>query len=1081
MGGATRRECPSSSQPYARYGGRIRGPEIRHIDTDRLDQFRSTGEFRDVNLMSMMEHGRVDDTKFLSLEVYSPSNLERPLFKDAVKNQFCPAKKGQSFGPSWSTHWFRVTIHQVPEEWKKLERIQLEFDLPEAMVYSEDGEPLQGLTGGSEARRVDFILTDGARSKKTVYYIEAAMNGLSGLGQGSSIQPPDQNRYFTLDSADLVAPNMTAVRLSYDFWILKDLARELPQNGFESHEALAAATKIMNTFQRGDQASLDACRKIADKVLGPQRDSAAVYKPDDSVYVTAIGNCHIDTAWLWPFAETRRKIGRSWASQIDLMERYPEHVFACSQAQQFKWMQQDYPKLANKIARKIKDGQFEPIGGSWVEMDSNLPSGESLVRQFLFGQRLYEKQCGRRCKVAWLPDSFGYSSQFPQLARLAGMDYFFTQKLSWNNINTFPNTTMNWQALDGTQILTHMTPNETYTSNADLGDVIRSQSQHKSLTEAKDSLLVFGFGDGGGGPHKDMFEKLRRCRGAANTNAPSLPKIKFNTVERFFSDLERNCNGGKDLRTWVGELYFEFHRGTYTSQALTKKNNRNAERMLHELEWFGSAAALCVKTYTYPRKAIEALWEDVLLCQFHDVLPGSCIEMVYNDVHKMHAKVLQKGVVLIDEALSALGVSNSVASDTVQTRRDVIINSLPWDRSAILEVRGQLELVHSRSSLGSLTVGDKLGDVRVEQLNDRAYMLENSDVRLHIEDGAIRVFYDVKTDRMLHGDTISKPLNQFVLFEDQPLNWQAWDVEIYHLDKEPRVLKPYASRILLKSSHRVTIEFEYKISEVSSMVNTISLDSSAVNKPKHCQVNFECKVDWHENKSFLKVEFPTNLHANEARYETQFGVNTRPTHRNTTWDAAKFEVCCHKFADLSEARYGLAILNDSKYGFATLGSNMTLSLLRAPKAPDATADMGMHQFRYAMLTHATSFEGSDVTRLAAEFNNPLRLAATDQTDLLVQQIALVPLPDARENHTDHVILDTIKLSEDNDRAIVLRIYEAIGAGGHVRISVPTQFGRVRHSCLVNLLEDECLDRGLCFPDVKIRPFEVLSIKLVLDD
>jgi alpha-mannosidase len=762
------------------------------------------------------------------------------------------------------------------------------------------------------------------------------------------------------------------------------------------------------------------------------------------------------------------------------MERYPEHVFACSQAQQWKWMTQDYPKLAAKIAARIKSGQFELIGGSWVEMDSNLPSGESLVRQFLFGQRLYKKQSGRRCKTAWLPDSFGYSSQFPQLARLVGMDYFFTQKLSWNNINSFPHSTFNWQGLDGTQILTHMTPNETYTSNADLGDVIRCQSQHKSLSEAKDSLLVFGFGDGGGGPHKDMFEKLRRCRGAANTNAPSLPKVKFGTVEQFFKDLERNSDGGRTLRTWVGELYFEFHRGTYTSQALTKYNNRASERMLHDLEMLGTVASLAIKDYQYPRQELAALWEDVLLCQFHDVLPGSCIEMVYHDVHRIHAKVLEKGGKLIEKALSALGMRDGAPEDK---SAPVFFNTLPWARTEVVEAHAQFWRVQVKylfSEPCSLTFA--AGDVQLKSLGGHQYTLSNDHVIVQVKNGAITSYFDRKAGRELI--PVGQNAHEFLLFEDQPLNWQAWDVEIFHLDKAPRVIKACNSRVLLEDTNRVTLEFEYRISEVSSMTTTISLDTSHVARPKHNQLNFTCEVDWHENKSFLKVSFPTTIHANEARYETQFGVNRRPTHRNTTWDVAKFEVCCHKFADLSESRYGLAILNDCKYGFAVLGSTMTLSLLRAPKAPDATADMGKHEMRYAMLTHATSFEESDVTRLAANFNHPLRVVHDELggTKDFLMSPAGFRLYDIDDVHTDHVILDTVKLSEDDDRAVILRVYEAIGASGHVGISISDSMGKARGIDMVNLLED-VLPRGDSLQStskgwiIKVRPFQVVSIKL----
>lgn len=485
------------SRSYPQFDRTPRGPEIRHIYDDRLSQFTDKGEYRDVNLQSMLYHGKVDGADHLSIEVYSVPGLERPLFADAIRNDFQEASNGQSFGPSWSTHWFKITIYKIPESWADKERVQLEFDLPEGMVYSADGMPLQGLTGGTGGdRRVDFILDSKVRSAvtDTVFYIETSMNGMFGVGGEGTIQPPNQDRYFRLQYA-LVCPDMEAWRLYWDFTILRDLSRELSQDRHESHEALRVANEIMNVFQRDDRDSLSRCRDLASIILGKDRDSAKVYDNDAEAPVVAVGHCHIDTAWLWPFAETKRKVARSWSSQCDLMERYPEHVFTCSQAQQFQWLKEDYPLLFDRVKKLIREkGTFESIGGTWVENDTNLPSGESLCRQFLFGQRFFEKEFGRRCSVFWLPDTFGYSSQLPQLSRSAGMNSFFTQKLSWNNIDKFPHSTFNWQALDGSQVLAHMAPSDTYTAQADLGDILRSESQHKNLTDDRNSLLVFGNG-----------------------------------------------------------------------------------------------------------------------------------------------------------------------------------------------------------------------------------------------------------------------------------------------------------------------------------------------------------------------------------------------------------------------------------------------------------------------------------------------------------------------------------------------------------------------------------------------------------
>lgn len=422
------------------------------------------------------------------------------------------------------------------------------------------------------------------------------------------------------------------------------------------------ANDIVNAFVLGSPESLRKCRKIAQEYLGDKVDSAEVYESKNAAIVYGIGHCHIgkaappqgtggtmcadhvfgDSCWLWPWAETKRKVARSWASQCDLLDRYPEHRFVCSQAQQFKWLEQNYPSLYDRVKTKVKAGTFQPIGGSWVEHDTNLPSGESLVRQFLYGQRFFESHFGERCTTFWLPDTFGYAAQLPQVCRLAGMTRFFTQKLSWNNINSFPHTTFHWVALDGSQVLSHMAPCETYTADAHFGDVKRSITQHKSMDQDNTSLLVFGKGDGGGGPTWEHLEKLRRCRGLSD-KVGLLPRVKMGeSVEDFYSALEKKAAEGTEFVTWYGELYFELHRGTYTTQANNKKGNRKSEILMHDLEYLATLASIksAVKGskdngYRYPKKDIDDLWEMILLCQFHDCLPGSSIEMCYDDSDKV--------------------------------------------------------------------------------------------------------------------------------------------------------------------------------------------------------------------------------------------------------------------------------------------------------------------------------------------------------------------------------------------------------------------------------------------------------------
>lgn len=547
-----------------------------------------------------------------------------------MSHDFRETSLGTAYGPSWATHWFKVVI-TVPKEMAEEELLELHWDTgSEGLVWSDDGMPLQGLTGDGE--RIEWIIPESFRDgKEHVIYIEMACNTMFGNGGGGNL-PPDPNRYFTHTKADLVAVNTEARALYFDIWQLGDAARELPEDSPEQNKALSVAMKIIDTFQAGKQDTITECRKLASQVLGPDVDSHHVYDTGKDPVVFGIGNCHIDTCWLWPWAETKRKVVRSWSTQCGLMDRYPESQFACSQAQQFAWLKQLYPRAYERVKKKVKEGQFHPIGGSWVEHDTNMPSGESLVRQFFYGQRFFEAEFGARCRTFWLPDTFGYSCQLPQLTRLAGMDRFLTQKLSWNNINTFPHSTFSWVSPDGSQVLCHMPPAETYTSNADFGDVRRSVTQNKTMRVEDRSLLLFGKGDGGGGPLWQHFEKLRRSAGISNT-VGGVPKVKLGlTVDDFF---DRVAPKAKELPTWYGELYLELHRGTYTTQANNKKFNRASEFMLREIEQLATIASIKNRSYKYPSKEIDGMWEGVLLCQFHDCLPGSGIEMCYEDSDKV--------------------------------------------------------------------------------------------------------------------------------------------------------------------------------------------------------------------------------------------------------------------------------------------------------------------------------------------------------------------------------------------------------------------------------------------------------------
>ncbi|KAG0171791.1 Glycoside hydrolase, 38 vacuolar alpha mannosidase [Apophysomyces sp. BC1015] len=911
---------------------------LRSITIDRCSNFTSGGaNGNDINLLSQLYKARTNSEKFISLLVYSVPDLKRIPFREAVVQEFRPTRLGEWFGPSWSTHWFHVQL-RIPTEFAG-EEVHFIWNADnEAMIWSPDGVPQQGLTGGagSDARH-EYILTASAQGGEIIqFYIEMACNGMFGAGSGL-IGPPDPNRFFNLNELDLAVPNKIAWDLLYDFQIILGMAKDLPQDSIRAAQALRTANAIVNTFRPADDHSIAECLQISGEFLSA--------KNGDSQHTThAVGHCHIDTAWLWPFEETVRKSARSWSSQLDLMDRYGDYKFICSQAQQYEWVKEGYPALWERIREKIAQNQFRPTGGTWVEMDTNMPSGESLCRQFIMGQlinpkkhsqRFFEQHFGKRCKVFWLPDSFGYSPQLPQLVRLADMKYFFTQKLSWNNVNKFPLTTFLWTGLDGTKVLTHMAPSETYNAQCTPEELIRTVRNHRDKEYSNTSLLVYGNGDGGGGPLASMIERLRRMK-----DVDGLSKVEMSTPAAFFENLEKES---PVLPSWKGELYFELHRGIYTTHALCKKLNRRSEFLLRDIEMLATFAHILDPIgFQYPKAKLEEFWKIICLIQFHDVMAGSSIEMVYEDSFQMFSKVDVEGTQLREELIERLlGIDSSV---TNERQALAVFNTLSWPRREIIEVplEDNFPTMKQYSAFGR--TGYALLD-NVAPLSAQGYNLydtavyvpvtvatdRNSSILLGNEfiqasfdkSGHLVSLYDKKLQRELI--KAGERGNVFKMFEDIPLFWDAWDVEIYHLEKG-RTVEEGSIQILEQGPLRAALLIEKRISENSQLRQIVIL--TAISK----RIDFETEVDWNENRQFLKVEFAWDILADSVTYETQYGVVQRPTHYNTSWDSAKFEVVAHKFADMSEYGYGVAILNDCKYGYSAHNNVVNLSLLRSPKA-----------------------------------------------------------------------------------------------------------------------------------------------------
>lgn len=969
-------------------------------------------------------------------------------YSEALCGNFEPIHVGSRFGPLWSTHWVQVSL-TIPAEWQGQE-IHLLWDSASEACLWQDGVPLQGLTGSFngwqvEPIRTEFCITKNARAAESMtYFIEVACNGLFGLDNQAH-----NPRVGELSQAGIAVFNRLAWDLYWDLKIIADMALNLPANTPRGGQALYTANEIVNAIRLDDSTTWTSAREIAARFLSARNG-------DGQHNLSAVGHAHIDTAWLWPIAETKRKCVRTFASATRYMDVYPEYKFVCSQAQQLEWMKELHPALYERISEKSHSGQFVPVGGTWVEPDCNIPSGESLVRQFLYGQRFFEREFGARCQVFWNPDVFGYSGALPQIMKLAGIRYFLTQKLSWNQFNIPTSHTFLWEGIDGSRILTHFPPADTYNSVANVKEILYNLNNFKDHERANESYLLFGFGDGGGGPTPAMLEQLRRMK-----DVDGLPRTQIRTPHAFFVRCEADI---KDPLVVNGELYFELHRGTYTSQARNKKFNRQSELLLRDTEIL-CAFAMLTQNHFYPAADLEKLWKLVLTNQFHDIIPGSSIGDVYQDSNKDYELVVSQAGELRDGALNAL-----ILADT-STEKVAAFNTLGFPRTEVMELPEGIpggQKTNSGRNLGIISVPALGYSVQTPDITDKiasiteatdGFVLENTYLKaVFNKQGGLTSLFDKSVQReSIEGGQVG---NRFVLYEDIPNAWDAWDVDIFHLEKKLDMSGASSAHVVEAGPLRVAIAFDFFISPQSTIRQVVSLDTLST------RLDFFCEVDWHEKQRFLKVEFPFNIRSPFATYEIQFGHVQRPTHFNTSYDIARFEVPAHMWADLSEPDFGVSLLNDCKYGYATHGNVMRLSLLRAPTHPDPEADQGQHQFRYALFPHAGSPQSAGVTEEAYRFNVPI-LTAKSNGQNVQQSFFVVDNPS--------IIIDTIKKAEDSN-AIIVRLYESRGTRGTVKLSSPLSF---TSGSIVNLLEDEISPLNWQNGEVELsfKPFEIISVLL----
>ena len=984
----------------------------------------------------------------VALQVFAAP--DRIPYSEAVQGDYRPAQLGQVFGPNWATHWFRIEI-DVPSDWAGQEVHFLWDSSSEAEVWI-DGHPVQGLTGtewawgsGSEtALRPAYRLTKSAAGgEHLTLYVEMACNRLFGIEGGLR---------FILKQAEIAAFDRDAWDLLWDFKVIADMAVELPENSPRAGQALQAGNNIVNAVRLDDRATWAEGRRIA----------AAFYSAhngDGQHNLSAVGYAHLDTAWLWPLAETHRKAVRTFTNTLRLMEDYPDYKFVSAQAVHLDWMKTEHPDLYRQLKERVLSGQLIVAGGVWVEPDCNIPSGESLVRQFLYGQRFYRQEFGITCSEFWNPDVFGYSAALPQIIRGAGARYFLTQKLSWNQFNKPASHTFLWEGLDGSQVLTHFPPADTYNSMANVHDILKSSQLFKEHDRSNDSMLVYGYGDGGGGPTPEMLEQLARME-----DVDGLPRVAKRSVSDFFA----RCEAGiQDPVTWVGELYLEYHRATYTTQARNKRDNRRSEFLLRDAE-FLFALASHLSAADYPAAELERLWKLVLLNQFHDILPGSSINEVYQDSARDYAEILSSGADLRQQALGLLfaagPVEELIAVNTLSEPRTEVVE-LPTGESALQRsAQGAPLAVVSAPAMGYAVVDPAIQPPVPVTLGETeaGFVFENAFLRAAFQrDGHLTSLFDKNAGR--EAVAAGSLANHFVFFDDRPINFDAWDVDIFHLEKRDEVAGAHTVRLLEAGPLRAALEFEYALAPNSWLKQVVSLTALSA------RLEFATEVEWQERRRFLKVEFPLEIHAEQAAYEMQYGHVLRPTHYNTSWDMARFEVCGHKWADLAEPGFGVALLSDSKYGFATQRNVLRLSLLRGPLSPDPQADLGRHRFRYALLPHAGDFRAAGVVAEGYRFNEPLLLqpASARPGQPASQSFFQVDQP--------NVVIDAVKKAEDSEDWIV-RLYESHGARCRLRLTSPLPF---QSAVRCNLLEEEEIslpweNGGL---SLDVLPFKIITLKL----
>ncbi|MEU6547229.1 glycoside hydrolase family 38 C-terminal domain-containing protein [Streptomyces sp. NPDC046859] len=947
-----------------------------------------------------------------------------------------PIGVGARWGAPWGTSWFRVT-GTVPEAWagRTVEALlDLGFDenMPgfqcEGLVYRPDGTPVKGLNPRNQWVRVAAPAEGG---EEVWLHIEAASNPVildyhpflpTRLGDKETAGGAPQ---YTLTRMDLAVLDEEVWHLVIDLEVLGELMAELPVDSARRWDLLRAVERALDAVDLQDVNGTAAAARarLTDVLAAPAVPSAH--------RVSAVGHAHIDSAWLWPLRETVRKVARTTSNMTALIEDEPDFVFAMSQAQQWAWVKEHRPEVWARVKKAVADGRFVPAGGMWVESDTNMPGSEAMARQFVHGKRFFLDEFGIENDEAWLPDTFGFAAGLPQIIKAAGSKWLLTQKISWSRTNKFPHHTFRWEGIDGTRIFTHFPPVDTYNCSMKGSEIAHAARNFKDKGRARHSLAPTGWGDGGGGTTREMIAKAARLRDLEGSAT-----VVWETPDAFFRKAEAEY---PDAPVWVGELYLELHRATLTSQAQTKQGNRRSEHLLREAELWAATAA--VRTgFPYPHEELDRIWKTVLLHQFHDILPGSSIAWVHREARATYARLAGELEAIIDAAQRALAGEGTT---------ELVFNAAPHARAGVPAGGARPPVTDGRTSLAPRP--------------DGGFVLDNGLLRVEIDArGLVVSAYDVEAERETVAPGGAAGLLQ--LHPDFPNMWDAWDVDAFY---RHTVTDLTDADEIAPGTDGTSVRVVRSFGE-SRVVQVLSL------APGERRVLFDTEVDWHETEKFLKLAFPLDVHAERYASETQFGHFHRPTHTNTSWEAAKFEACNHRFVHVEEPGWGVAVVNDSTYGHDVTrtvrtdgdrGTSTTVrvSLLRAPRFPDPETDQGVHRFRHALVPGAGI---GDAVREGWRINLPERRLAGGR------EVAPLVTVDR-----DAVVVTAVKLADDGSGDVVVRLHEA--HGGRVRATLRAGF-EVADVTATDLLErplpetPEHTGRDVA---LRLRPFELVTLRL----